>query len=45
MRLGHGPDKRIGRRRRGIDRMIGNVETGRLERSLSALTAAIGAPS
>jgi len=25
--------------RRGIDRMIGNVETGRFERSLSALTA------
>ena len=26
--------------RHGIDRMIGNVETGRFERSLSALTAA-----
>lgn len=39
MKLGH-PRCARGRAIYGIDRMIGNVETGRFERSLSALTAA-----
>ena len=39
MKLGH-PRSARGRAIYGIDRMIGNVETGRFERSLSALTAA-----
>jgi hypothetical protein len=39
MNLGHsGPAS--GRTRHGIDRMIQNIETGRFERGLSALTAA-----
>ena len=39
MNLGH-PRGASGSARYGIDRMIQNVETGRFERSLSALTAA-----
>ena len=39
MKLGH-PRPARGQAIYGIDRMIGNVETGRFERSLSALTAA-----
>jgi hypothetical protein len=39
MKLGQ-PRSGSGRARYGIDRMIQNVETGRFERSLSALTAA-----
>jgi hypothetical protein len=39
MKLGQ-PRPASGRARYGIDRMIQNVETGRFERSLSALTAA-----
>jgi hypothetical protein len=39
MKLGH-PRSARGQAIYGIDRMIGNVETGRFERSLSALTAA-----
>jgi hypothetical protein len=39
MKLGY-PRPARGRAIYGIDRMIGNVETGRFQRSLSALTAA-----
>src|ERR1700757_1006525 len=41
MKLGS-PRSASGRAHHGIDRMIQNVETGRFERSLSALTAAGG---
>jgi hypothetical protein len=40
MKLGRLSAARGAAERNGIDRMIANVETGRFERSLSALTAA-----